>query len=362
MKKDAAVPNVEFSYTVAPVTTKIDATDTTLAVLPGITGLVFKDTNKATFVSRDSTTDEDNATAGKTIDFSTDDTTDEKYAEKTLTLDFSNVSFTEPGVYRYVITETASSNLAGITDDSVLERYLDVYVEDEENEDKTLKVKGTVLHKGNAAPNKDGSVVEENIKSTGFTNKYGTNNLGFSKAVTGNQGSRDKYFKFTITLTNKNDVSVNDADTFTLTGDWDKTTKANAANKYQVEEMNDANGVDTLTYAQLKAGYSFYLQSGDDVQINGIPDGLGYEIKEEYEDYTPTIGLTGDRDGDVTKGTVSDDELTADASANFTNDRSGLIPSGVLTTVAGSAVIVLIGLAGVVGGVFCLRKKRTEED
>jgi hypothetical protein len=126
--------------------------------------------------------------------------------------------------------------------------------------------------------------------------------------------------------------------------------------------MNDANGVDTLTYAQLKAGYSFYLQSGDDVQINGIPDGLGYEIKEEYEDYTPTIGLTGDRDGDVTKGTVSDDELTADASANFTNDRSGLIPSGVLTTVAGSAVIVLIGLAGVVGGVFCLRKKRTEED
>ncbi len=51
----------------------------------------------------------------------------EKYAKKTATLSFANVEFDEPGIYRYVITETNDS-AQGITYDSDLTRILDVYV------------------------------------------------------------------------------------------------------------------------------------------------------------------------------------------------------------------------------------------
>lgn len=72
-----------------------------------------------------------------------------KYALKTATLDFSAVQFTEPGVYRYIITEDGTNQ--GVTNDADLTRVLDVYVNDASADvdgtlTKKLTIAGYVLH------------------------------------------------------------------------------------------------------------------------------------------------------------------------------------------------------------------------
>ena len=100
------------------------------------------------------------------------------------TLDFSAVQFTEPGVYRYIITESGSNQ--GITNDADLTRVLDVYVNDASADvdgtfTKKLTIAGYVLHSNeNDEPDvaagadfgSTGAYVA--TKSQGFTNSYDT--------------------------------------------------------------------------------------------------------------------------------------------------------------------------------------------
>ena len=97
------------------------------------------------------------------------------------------------------MTETATTN-QGVTNDKSATRTLDVYVIDKNG---TLEVSSYVLHTGIDAPaagTDKGSADVSNTgdklgyKSAGYTNTYDTSNLTFSKTVSGNQASRDKYF------------------------------------------------------------------------------------------------------------------------------------------------------------------------
>ena len=65
-----------------------------------------------------------------------------RYARTNVTVDFSGVSFSEPGVYHYVIIEAADAT-GTVTNDATTTHYMDVYVSDE---DGTLGVLGYVLH------------------------------------------------------------------------------------------------------------------------------------------------------------------------------------------------------------------------
>ena len=71
---------------------------------------------KATFSPADIEyiADEGDATQDKTISFKTESDTDESYASKTMTVDFSGVTFKEPGIYRWIITETAVNDVTGM--------------------------------------------------------------------------------------------------------------------------------------------------------------------------------------------------------------------------------------------------------
>jgi hypothetical protein len=398
MDSTAAVPNASFVFTVAPAAKPVDSVGD-ITLFDGIAGAKFAEgegvtvgkDGKATvtFSPADETTQDVNA-GTRTVMFADTENNNEKFAVKTITLDFSEVHFPNPGIYCYQITEEAPTS-AGITNVSGTEYLYYVTVTDTNG---TLSVDSYILQQGTSAPEIE-NVGETNDpedagkknskKSTGITNRYTTHSLDFNKLVDGNQGSRDKYFKFTLKLTDPAEgeaghINVNDDDRYIIdaaNSDFDPAPEGNIATVYTAENMTAANSVDIhtdtdadyqyLTYSELAAGKTFYLHSNQNIKILGIPEGLGYEITEDEENYTPSVtvhtddGLDSDGTVDEANNKVTDAALTADAEITFTNVRNGVIPTGILSTTATSAGIVAGGLAGIISSVLYLKKKRSED-
>ena len=336
MDVDANVPNATFAFTVAPGTA-IAATENRVAVLAGIGTPTIAD---VTFAPTDSTTaglpsDTDTATAGQ------------QYATQTAKVDFSGISFTEPGIYRYIVTETATTN-QGVTNDESETRTLDVYVTDN---DGALEVSSYVLHTGTDAPaagadkgSADVSNTGDKLgdKSAGYTNTYDTSNLTFSKTVSGNQASRDKYFAFTVTISGAvagtvYDVDLTKADVNISANPNDATTCIGNAVTQPQRLTVPADG--TVTQV-------FYLQHGQEITIKGLAKGTEYAVTENPEDYKQTAP-------DNASGTIVSEDVTA----AFTNTRSGVIPTGVLLTVAPFAAIMAVGAVGIIVMVGKKRKR-----
>lgn len=121
----------------------------TFTVLPGVDAELVKITGTAdkeiTCHPGDTTSDDVNTLVK---DY---DKTYQKYAKKTAVLDFSSCHFTEPGVYRYIITESGVNQ--AVENDSLSERIVDVYIENAEDSHtdgnvttEGLKFAGYVLH------------------------------------------------------------------------------------------------------------------------------------------------------------------------------------------------------------------------
>lgn len=376
MDKQANVPNATFTYTVTAGNAKAySVADKKFQVLAGV------DADKITMAGVGGTAEA--AAAANTIVFrqgdgsDTHDTTKDeyvkdlvagkKYAMKTGTLDFSKVQFTEPGVYRYIITEDGTNQ--GITNDADLTRVLDVYVNDASADvdgtfTKKLTIAGYVLHSNvddepnvSAGENFGSTGAYTDKKSQGFTNSYDTSDLTLRKQVTGNQASRDKYFEFTLNIAaaqpnTKYDVVIDDADA---------TSKANAA-------TIDANAGQTnvtsiTTDGAGKATQKFYLQHGQQVTVQGLAKDTTYTVTENTEDYkstantkdTPVVDTKADTEAAPVDGTIVSTDLTT----GFLNTRDGVIPTGVIMAVAPFAVVTLLGGAGVVT---MMMKKNKKED
>ena len=130
--------------------------------------------------------------------------TGKKFAVQTATVDFSGVTFTEPGVYRYVITEQETTGAKAVSYDTQAQtpgskvRYLDVYVEDVNN---ALTVSSYVMHETTAVVVNTDPDNKADDKSSSYVNEISTKDLEFGKEVTGNQGSKDKYFLFELAIT-----------------------------------------------------------------------------------------------------------------------------------------------------------------
>lgn len=377
MDKQANVPNATFTYAVTAGNAKAyDVAGKKFQVLAGV------DADKITMAGVGGTAEA--AAAANTIVFrqgdgsDTHDTTKDayvkdlaagkKYALKTATLDFSAVQFTEPGVYRYIITEDGTNQ--GITNDADLTRVLDVYVNDASADvdgtfTKKLTIAGYVLHSNvddepdvSAGENFGSTGAYTDKKSQGFTNSYDTSDLTLRKQVTGNQASRDKYFEFTLNIAaaqpnTKYDVVIDDADA---------TSKANAA-------TIDANAGQTnvtsiTTDGAGKATQKFYLQHGQQVTVQGLAKDTTYTVTENTEDYkstantkdTPVVDTKADTEAAPVDGTIVSTDLTT----GFLNTRDGVIPTGVIMAVAPFAVVTILGGAGVVTMVMKKNKKEDE--
>lgn len=377
MDKQANVPNATFTYAVTAGNAKAyDVAGKKFQVLAGV------DADKITMAGVGGTAEA--AAAANTIVFrqgdgsDTHDTTKDayvkdlaagkKYALKTATLDFSAVQFTEPGVYRYIITEDGTNQ--GITNDADLTRVLDVYVNDASADvdgtfTKKLTIAGYVLHSNvddepdvSAGENFGSTGAYTDKKSQGFTNSYDTSDLTLRKQVTGNQASRDKYFEFTLNIAaaqpnTKYDVVIDDADA---------TSKANAA-------TIDANAGQTnvtsiTTDGAGKATQKFYLQHGQQITIQGLAKDTTYTVTENTEDYkstantkdAPVVDTKADTEAAPVDGTIVSTDLTT----GFLNTRDGVIPTGVIMAVAPFAVVTILGGAGVVTMVMKKNKKEDE--
>ena len=384
------VPTATFNYTIAAGEAVSESTgdNPVFQVLPGVTpGSVTitpttfgpNDTTYTTAQSghidvlRTASARATGLTAANGVEFQT--SLGEKYAVKTATISFANVRFPEPGIYRYIITETASASdeAKGLMHDNDVDRVLDVYVTD--NGSGTLVVSGYVMHTDindeTPAINTDmGPADVENAgdaltdKTDGFTNEYKTKDLVFKKEVTGNEASRDKYFDFTLKLENltpsdefvvsladDSNANTTDGNANATSGTTPATIEANAGKTNVVKLTANAEG---------KVEQHFYIQHGQSIAVRGLPVNATYTVTENKEDYKQeTSTVTGFTD--ATNGTIGTVAGTNKAvHTSYKNTRNGVIPTGAAMAVGAAAAVVVFGGIGFAG--ITIRSRKEDKD
>ena len=345
--EDARIPAITFNYTIAPGSAvAANSTNNTPAIIAGVGTPTI---GSANFASGETTYTSVQGDDEVTLD------NGEKYAKKTVTVDFTNVSFTQPGIYRYVITESTNNDNKAVsydtqTNGTARTRYLDVYVIDNNG---ALQVSEYVMHETTAVvENNNTETTDDDVatdKSSGFVNEITSHELTFGKEVTGNQGSKDKYFKFTLTISGAQANTTYEIDLTAAEASPTQTT----ATVY--DTMSNPATVTTGSHGVVTE--YFYLKDGQYITVKGLPEGYMYELSEVVEDYTATNGIS-----QATNGTtayqdpiVNTTGVNADIKTGFTNDRSGVIPTGVLLTIAPFAIGILLFGALII---FIIAKRR----
>lgn len=258
-------------------------------------------------------------------------------------------TFKNPGVYHYVLKETAGT-YDGITYDPI-EKHIYVYVA---NKGTDLIVEAVTVADG-----KNGEIgTEAKCDTLKFTNVYGDgtpddaiHDFIIKKTVTGNQGDKNKEFSFTVTI------------------DGDDADKPEAgAEKYMAVKTSKTGGEETIHITDGVA-QEFTLMNGETLHIYGLSEKDTYTVTEtDYsaDGYTtivkddvendefvniPAIGTPGE-DGKV---------LTADGRVvEFINDKQVGPATGVAMTFA--PYVLLVAAAGGLGAVVLGKKKREDDE
>ena len=394
MENDAAVPAAEFSYVISVPTERLAATTTELAVFPGKILDTYPKIANVTYLPSDTTT------AGLPVPNGTETgiTANYKYCEKNVAINFGTATnfFDEPGIYRYYIQETGvnmgvendkmftvanSGDDATATSDSIIAngtatngwRTLDIYVSDVDGE---LKIAQTMLRQGKieTRPAIGASLGD---KSQGYINVYDTSDLTVGKTVVGNQGSKNKYFKFTIRIANLNENTKITVDNDHVDKNTSGSTAPNVATKsdYTGAEINEKNTIteQTATDADIdgregkkQTTFIYYLANGEYVTLKGIPKGAYYYVTEEAEDYTPNPA--SDTNHITLNSTITlEDEVTGqisnlDVYTGFQNSLDGTIPTGIIMSIAPAAIVGIGVLAAIIALVIAGKKRAIEED
>lgn len=298
---ESNVPKATFKYSVTKGAEQ-EPTAKTTAVYPGPDGLTISDiVFEGTETALSEVADGDTLTLdpGK------------KYAKKSQSIDISGLTFDEPGVYRYIITESTDSDAVSA---DPTPKVLDIFVEDVTTSDgaATLKATSFIMHEDPEATvdAETGKTVDADKKVKGFVNTYETFSLTINKKVSGNQASRNKEFTFSVAIAN------------------DKTST-----KYTITKNNENPQIVDVT----NDGYedtTLKLKHGDTLVIKGLAKGATYVVSEDPEEYT----------SDKPENKVENkDGINADATETFLNTKNGTIPTGVILDSA--PFILIIGLA-----------------
>lgn len=298
---------------------------------------------------------------------------------KDITIPFSELEFKEPGVYRYILTETIGT-AQGITYDTdgngtglgvSGKRTIDIYIEDDGN--GALVWAGVVVYQGEVtdAPLRNPDpTTDPASKRPFYINEYTTYDLTFDKVVAGNQGSKDEYFQFTVTIDNAVAGTV-----YNVVGTFDTTTSLTGINTQQY-----TNPTSITVGANGSVSQVFWLQNNQNITIQGLATGSSYTIAEDFTTvtnegysvtatYDTTTGLdfkTEDGTANeaaiaISNGEVADSSLTSDAAVTFTNTKNGAVPTGVLVSATPVIIVGVVLLAGIAALVVVSSKRKAAE-
>lgn len=324
----AQIPNVDFTFSIAPGTAVPGGADNALAILAGPTTATAPTIENAHFTSGMTTTPGADGVEDQT-------NTTKKFAFDDVVVDFTGIEFTAPGVYRYVITEQAS-NLPGVTDDPAPVRYLDLFVFPSDEDPTVLEISTYSLRSAatsfervlNTETNQYEYryVSNPDVKTDKYVNKLETVDLEFAKAIDGNQADKNKKFTFTLAIENANPGTY----TVEIVGNNVVDTNSNV-------NVDEENGTYTITVgADGTCTAYFYLTDGESVKVNDLNKGYTYTVTENAEDYESTLGLSGYSDPYTAQN------VQADAKTGYTNTREGAIPTGVIITIAPFVIGILV--------------------
>ena len=312
-------PKTTFKFTVAPGTA-VPAGRNQKAIYAGPANGVTLDKDVIASVPADS------------------DIGNEKITVGTTKLNVNESVFTKgedakPGIFRYVVSEAATDNdgnkyegVAYTTE----QKYFDVYVTSDD--DGNLEVSSYLFVDKNNPESKGEGV---------FTNDYSSHHdtlkdLTVKKEVTGNQGNRNKDFKFTIKVDG-------------------------AAGEQYYVTFSDGKAPTTLVSGEAK---TITLKDNETAKIFGLSETDEYTVTEaSYADdgYTTTI----DNEEKLTAtGTIKKDTEARTTAANgdknitVVNDKTTNSPTGIFLHVA--PYIALIG-AAIASSLLFFRRKRAKD-
>lgn len=248
-------------------------------------------------------------------------------------------TYDKVGVFTYKVT-MEGQNKAGVEYDST-PVWLKVTVLQEESG----LVRQVRMYHGNA--------LESAVKGEGFKNVYKSNEVDFTKNVTGNLGDKQKYFAVDVTLTKAEDEDV-PADvvyeeSFVVTGGT------------KIEDGKKDCTASTIKFGETKA---FYVKADDTIHIENLPYGVTWTIAEQ--DYTgdgykaPAYSLA-----ENSKGTIGDKNVTGtiddaiEDEVTITNNKDKEVDTGVLQDSLPYVLMLALVAAGVVA--FFVMKRRSYE-
>ena len=274
------------------------------------------------------------------VTYTKGDTITQNKVTKNVSITFPDGTFTAPGIYRYVITESENTN-TDITDVGTNTRYMDVYVVNDS--DGGYKIDATIFTETAVTPTFDKNTKQPTYggKNSNITDAYTTYELSLDKVVEGNMGNKDQLFNFTINFKGPANTS------FTF---GDKKVDLDA----------QGNGSVSLDLADKTAI----------AEIKGIPSTVTYTVTENVsnsEGYDTTFAVkrgTGTSQSIAkdtaastsAKVTATSQEMTkADNAVVVTNTKKTVSPTGIALSVTPYAL--LAGLASALGALFFRRKK-----
>jgi len=300
---------------------------------------------------------------------------------------FKPAAFATPGVYRFVVTESAATGANSgdveamkVTVDSVekpyqTQRFLDVYVRLKEGSAER-EIYGYVLHSGdtlvanNEHGNKhtgdknsgfDGDKGKGGKKDTpqGYT-RYTPRKLKVDKKISG-MINKDNLFPFTVNLFHNKAGSVNFDN-----ADLQVKVKMPGAGAYTVKKASEIPGLGAT------------LKDGQSLEIIGLPKTTTYNVKENNntslsiksdvsfsEDVANPVPSTATVTTETVAPTKDSTERGGDKSlvlkdshVVYHNHIDEITPTGVVLTVAPYAMMMAV--AGSMGFMFFNRKKEEE--
>lgn len=346
MPATANVPDVDFEFTINPGTAVPLGPDNEVEILAGpvvtdaTTGEITAPTIEKAEFDGNSDTSEDPTDSSK------------KIATEEVTIDLTGITFTQPGVYRYVITEQPNA-YNGIKNDENDTRYLDVFVFPKEADPTVLEVTTYSMRTVDQNSNFKKTFNETtqlweytytdytgdlSDKSHGYKNELETVDLELSKKITGNQADMTKKFKYTLVLEDLNpgeyvlEITGND-----VVRDDSNVTVDPETHAYSIT-INE-----TTVDAEGKYTCYFYLTNGEKVTVKDLNKGYAYTVSEAAEDYVSTQGIDNEgTENDYLDALTNSNVIAPLTKVGFTNTRTGVIPTGVIITVAPFAIGILV--------------------